>query len=366
MDLTPYVSRYQTTRLPDREVIDALVHPSHAGPSPELARELSASRLPYYWSSEPDGRHLVLTVVANRPAERWWVHWALFVLTFFSVTLSGAVLAGRLPYYGVLGLVSSLLHPGPRFWSGWGSGVAFSIPLLAILLAHELGHYLTARRHGVDASPPYFIPAPLISIIGTLGAFIRIRTILTDRRQLLDIGVAGPFAGFVVALPVLVAGMTLSTPVPLLAPDANLLLSVGGETIPIGGSLLTDLVRHLVIGGTGGVIISPLGFAGWIGMFVTMLNLLPLAQLDGGHALYAALPRLHGRLALVFWVALGVLGWFTWNGWIVWAAIILVMSRGRLSHPAVLDGTRELPRAGRVMAGLALILFVLTFVARPF
>lgn len=301
-----------------------------------------------------------------RPRERWWLHAALFVLTFVSVTLSGAVLAGRLPYYGALGLLASLAHPAPRVWAAWASGLTFSIPLLTILLAHELGHYVTARRHGVDASPPYFIPAPFISLIGSLGAFIRLRTILSDRRQLLDIGVAGPIAGFVVALPVLVLGMFLSIPVPLLHPDANLLLSVGGDDLPIGGSLLTDLVRHFVIGGTGGVVLSPLAFAGWIGMFVTMLNLLPLAQLDGGHVLYAALPTLQRRLALLFWVGLAVLGWFTWRGWLVWAVFIVVMSRGRLAHPAVLDGERPLPRGRGVLAFLALVLFAATFVPKPF
>lgn len=366
MDLTPFLDRAQTTLLPDREVIDALVHPAHSGPSPELTKALAAWRGPYYWSTEPDGRHLILTRVSPRRAERWWLHGALFLLTFLSVTLSGAILTGRLPYHGVLGLLSSVASPGPRFWSAWASGLSFSIPLLAILLAHELGHYVAARRHGVNASPPFFVPAPLISIIGTLGAFIRIRTVLTDRRQLLDIGAAGPFAGFVLALPVFVLGMHWSTPLPLSAPGAGLLLDLGSEAIPIGDSLLTHLIRHLTWGGTGGVALHPLAFAGWIGMFVTMLNLLPLAQLDGGHALYAAAPRWQGRLALVFWLALAVLGWFTWTGWLLWAVVVVVLSRGSLAHPPVLEQGRPLPPSRRAMALAALILFALTFVARPF
>ncbi|HEX4632436.1 MAG TPA: site-2 protease family protein, partial [Gemmatimonadales bacterium] len=320
-----FADRAESTSLPDREVVDVLVHPAHAGPSPELKDALRSWPGPYYWADESDGRHLILTAVHPRPAERWWVHGTLFALTFASVTLSGAVLASRLPYYGVLGLLNSLAHPGAHFWSTWASGLAFSVPLLGILLAHELGHYVTARRHGVNASPPFFIPAPLISIIGTLGAFIRIRTILSDRRQLLDIGVAGPFAGFVVALPVLIVGLARSTTHPLVAPGANLLLLVGHDIVPIGSSLLTGWVRDVVLGGSGGVVLSPLAFAGWIGMFVTMLNLLPLAQLDGGHALYAALPRLQARLALWFWVGLAVLGWFTWQGWLVWAVFIVLM-----------------------------------------
>ncbi|HYK11909.1 MAG TPA: site-2 protease family protein [Gemmatimonadales bacterium] len=366
MNLMSFVERAESTSLPDREVIDALVHPAHAAPSPQLRQALTSWRGPYYWSDESDGRHLILTSVRPRQAERWWLHWTLFVLTFVSVTLSGAVLSGRLPYYGVLGLLTSLAHPSARFWSTWASGLSFSIPLLSILLAHELGHYIASRRHGVNASPPFFIPAPLISIIGTLGAFIRIRTILSDRRQLLDIGVAGPFAGFAVALPVLIAGMSLSTPLPTLAPGYNLLLNVGSDTVPIGSSLLTNWVRHFVIGGSGGVALSPLAFAGWIGMFVTMLNLLPLAQLDGGHALYAAAPKLQPRLALLFWIALGVLGWFKWQGWLVWAVLIVLMSRGRLAHPAVLNGARPLSPARVGLAILSLMLFVVTFVPKPF
>jgi Zn-dependent protease len=366
VDLTPFLDRAQTTLLPDREVIDALVHPAHSGPSPELARALAAWRGPYYWSAEPDGRHLILTRVWPRRAERWWIHGVLFLLTFLSVTLSGAVLTGRLPYHGFLGLLSSIASPGPRFWSAWASGLWFSVPLLAILLAHELGHYVAARRHGVNASPPFFVPAPLISIIGTLGAFIRIRTVLTDRRQLLDVGVAGPFAGFVLALPVLVLGMHWSTPLPLSAPGAGLLLDVGPAAIDIGGSLLTHLVRQLTVGGSGGLALHPLAFAGWIGMFVTMLNLLPLAQLDGGHALFAAAPRIQRRLALVFWLALAVLGWFTWTGWLFWALVVVVLSRGSLAHPPVLHGDRPLPPSRAIMAFLALLLFVLTFVPRPF
>jgi len=366
MDLMSCFDRAESTSLPDREVVDALVHPAHAAPSPQLKEALRSWRGPYYWADEPDGRHLILTLVRPRPPERWWLHGVLFALTFMSVTLAGAVLAGRFPYYGVLGLLTSLAHPGPRVWAAWASGLSFSIPLLCILLAHELGHYVTARRHGVNASPPYFIPAPFITIIGSLGAFIRIRTILSDRRQLLDIGVAGPFAGAVVALPVLVVGMALSTPLPHLAPNAGLLLNLGPDAIPIGSSLLTEWVRRLVIGGSGGVALSPVAFAGWIGMFVTMLNLLPLAQLDGGHALYAALPRLQSRLALVFWVGLAVLGWFTWEGWLVWAVFIVLMSRGRLAHPAVLSPRHRLPRARVVMAAMALVLFAVTFVPKPF
>src|SRR5207244_3783058 len=168
--------------------------------------------------------------------------------------------------------------------------LAFSLPLLAILLCHELGHYLTARRYNLDVSPPYFIPVPLVpSFIGTMGAFIRLRTMLSDRRQLFDVGVAGPIAGFVVALPVLVVGLALSHALPGHGPLTGMLLGLDGETAVLGDSIVTLVVRHLVHGSTPALLVHPVAFAGWVGMFVTMLNLLPISQLDGGHILSAAL-----------------------------------------------------------------------------
>src|SRR5690242_16895469 len=133
MDLIPYLDQAQSTGLPDREVIDALVHPAHAGPSPELRKALATWHGPHYWSTESDGRHLILTRVRPRRPERWWLHGTLFALTFFSVTLSGAVLSGRMPYHGLLGLVTPLASPGLQFWEAWSAGLSFSIPLLAIL-----------------------------------------------------------------------------------------------------------------------------------------------------------------------------------------------------------------------------------------
>ena len=365
MDLTPFLVAWRHSALHDREVVDALVHPAHAAPSAELAAALQLWPGTYYWSDEPDGRHLILTrPVANRRRERWWLHVTLLALTLVTTTVAGAILSGAVTYH------SNPLHvlrglPFARH-GAWTSGLAFSLPLLAILLAHELGHYLTARRYQLDVSPPYFIPVPLFpSFVGTMGAFIRLRTVVSDRRQLFDVGVAGPISGFVIALPVLVVGLALSRAA---SPDhafPGMLLHVGEATVALGDSPLTWVLRKLVVGDYAGVRLHPLAFAGWVGMFVTMLNLLPLAQLDGGHLLYATFPGHHARVARAFLVLTAVMGAWWW-GWWVWVFLVLALSRGRLDHPPVLDSYRPLPPSRRWLAWGALLLFLITLTPVPF
>ena len=178
------------------------------------------------------------------------------------------------------------------------SGLSFSIPLMVILFAHEMGHYLTSRYHNVDASLPYFIPAPpSIFIIGTFGAFIRMREPARTRRVMFDIGAAGPWAGVMLAIPAVIIGLYLSDVTPL---DK----SAGG--LELGNSLLFLGLSHLVLGvdpSTVNVNLSPIAFAGWIGLLVTTLNLLPVGQLDGGHVIYALFPRRHRTISMLFVVS---------------------------------------------------------------
>lgn len=365
MNLSEFLLAWRTTSLPDREVIDALVHPAHAEPSPALAAALGAWPGSYYWSDEPDGRHLVLTRPSGRRQERWAVHVVLFLATLFTTTFAGAVLARTIAYDNPLDFFTWSYPLPPHFARAWAAGFAFSLPLLAILLCHELGHYLTARRYDLDVSPPYFIPVPLVpSFIGTMGAFIRLRTMLSDRRQLFDVGIAGPIAGFVVALPVLAVGLGLSHPAAGQESVAGMVLELDGAKAVLGDSLVTLALRHL-INGAPALVVHPVAFAGWIGMFVTMLNLLPISQLDGGHVLYAALPRWQRRIALGFWSLIVVLGWF-WRGWLYWGLLVLLLSRGRLGHPPVLDAERPLPPSRRALAWAALLLFLITFAPVPF
>ena len=367
MDLSEFLLAWRTTTLPDREVIDALVHPTHAGPSPALATALGRWPGRYYWSDEPDGCHLVLTRSLARRRERWAWHAILFLAALYTTTFAGAVLASAISYTGPLLFFTSGYPGDPGFLALWAAGLRFSLPLLAILLAHELGHYVVARRYQLDVSPPYFLPAPMVpTFIGTMGAFIRLRTIVSDRRQLLDVGVAGPIAGFVVALPVLVVGLMQSHVVAAEGGTRGLVVYFGGlPQIPLGDSLLTLALRRVLFSTAPVVSVDPAAFAGWVGMLVTMLNLVPMSQLDGGHILYATVPRWHQRIALAFWILILALGAYWW-GWVVWGVLVLALSRGRLRHPVVLDAHRPLPRSRRVLAWVGLALFLITFAPVPF
>jgi hypothetical protein len=238
-------------------------------------------------------------------------------------------------------------------------GLQFSLATHFILLCHELGHWFACRRHRLDASPPYFLPAPLG--LGTFGAFIRIRSLVRTKRELLDVGVAGPIAGFVALLPVLAVGVGLSRPASLPVPptgDVGLLLYRPGESLLLGG--LTRLFHGEL---PAGVVLNPhpLLLAGWVGLFATMLNLLPLAQLDGGHILYAAVGRVQRRLAWPLWGALALLG-FAWPGWWLWCLFVLLLG---LKHPRLLDEGEPLDARRRRLAWLALAIFALGFMPVP-
>jgi Zn-dependent protease len=372
VDLSEFLLAWRTTTLPDREVIDALVHPAHAGPSPALAAALARWPGSYYWSDEPAGRHVVLTRPLRRlRREAWMLHAALFAATLFTTTFVGAVFRGAIPFEpNPLALILGTYPLPHHFVRAWATGLTFSVPLLAILLCHEVGHYLTARRYQLDVSAPYFIPFPLVPwSIGTIGAFIRLRTVVSDRRQLLDVGLAGPIAGLVIALPTLWLGLRLSPA--HVAYDQNgilqtgMLWAIGSDTATLGDSLLTLALRGLVHGSAPAILLDPIAVAGWFGSFVTMLNLLPISQLDGGHILYAALPRWHRRIAIGFWVLIVALGVF-WTGWLLWGALVLILSRGRLGHPPVLDAHRPLPPSRARFAWAALTLFLVTFAPVPF
>ena len=353
---------WRTTPLHDREVVDALVDPAHAAPSPALAAALRDWPGTYYWSNEPEGRHLVLTRPTVRRREAWGLHVILFISVLALMTLSGAIFGGAISADFEAWRMPYLLRELPV-------GLWFSLPLLAILLCHELGHYLTARAYQLDVSPPFFIPGlPAPIGIGTFGAFIRLRTVVSDRRQLLDVGAAGPIAGFIVALPLLLVGIARSHAVPD-APVSGMIVPFGGDALLLGDSLVTMLARRLVLGSavisSGAIALHPLAVAGWFGMFVTMLNLLPIAQLDGGHIVYATLPRWHRNVARLLWVVTIGLSRLSWT-WLFWGVIILALSRGRLDHPPVLDAYRPLPRSRWWLPAVSLVLFVLTFAPVPF
>jgi membrane-associated protease RseP (regulator of RpoE activity) len=244
---------------------------------------------------------------------------------------------------------------GPFLALDVGAGLRLATGLLGILLAHEMGHYFACRYYAVDATLPFFLPLPLLSPVGTLGAFIRIRAPIPNRRALFDIGVAGPLAGFVVCLPVLWLGLHEARVIPL-DPDA------GG--IFLGEPLLFQWAARLVHGSIPDemtLTLGPLGLAGWFGLFVTALNLIPVGQLDGGHVTYGLLVRRAHQISRVGWWVCVALTYFGPN-WILWAVLLRVLGR---RHPPTINDHLPVGRGRELVGLLSLLVFVLCFVPNP-
>jgi len=278
----------------------------------------------------------------------------LFLLTLLTTTTAGAYMNGE---------DVSLLHPILAI-AALRSGLSFSLPLMAILFAHEMGHYLTSRYHSVPTSMPYFIPAPpSVFIFGTFGAFIRMKALPRTRRVMFDIGAAGPWAGVVLAIPAVIVGLWLSDVTPL---DK----SVGG--LELGNSLLFLALSHLVLGVDPAMVnvnLHPIAFAGWTGLWVTSLNLLPVGQLDGGHVVYALFPRRHRTISTLFTISCVLmvlvplaLGRSPWWGWLLWAVLLTALGLG---HPATVDRDTPLNPGRTVAAWLTVVLFIVTFSPVP-
>ncbi|MCL5742556.1 MAG: site-2 protease family protein [Acidobacteria bacterium] len=232
-------------------------------------------------------------------------------------------------------------------------GLPFSLCVMGILLAHELGHYLACVYYRVDASLPYFIPAP--TFIGTFGAFIRIRTPIFSKQVLFDVGIAGPLAGFLALLPVLSIGLAYSKIIPGIANTGD---------IVFGTPLIMRLLERVILPGVpaSDIYLHPVARAAWVGIFSTALNLLPIGQLDGGHILYSFAGERHKLMSKILTGALVPFGVFFWQGWLVWALLLLIFG---MRHPSVYD-----PRpigADRIKLGsLALLVFLLSFTVEPF
>ena len=290
--------------------------------------------------------------VAPAPAPRATANIILFALTLLSTTMAGAYMAG---------VDHPLLRP-----AGLLQGLTFSVPLMAILLFHELGHYITSRRNNVRVSLPYFIPAPLPSvfIIGTFGAFIRMKSLPRTRRVMFDVGASGPWAGMLLAVPAIIIGLHYSEILPL---DR----SSGG--IELGNSLLFLGLSRWILGVDPNAVtinLHPIAFAGWIGLIVTTLNLLPVGQLDGGHVIYALFGRSHRAISRLFVVCCvlmvvvpWILGWSFWLGWLLWAVLLVFLGLG---HPAAIDADTPLDPRRRAAAWLTILLFIVTFSPVPF
>jgi membrane-associated protease RseP (regulator of RpoE activity) len=301
-------------------------------------------------------------VAAAPPAHRYWLHLLLLLATLLSTSVMGSGLAHAFAQNRPFDFEADLngyLH----IWRDPSlllDGLPFSITLLVILLAHEFGHYLTARYYYVDASLPYFLPAP--TLIGTLGAFIRIRSAILSKRVLFDIGVAGPLAGFVVLLAPLAVGVSLSRVQPGIVHQGELIL---------GTPLLLRLFEMVQFPGvaTADISLHPMARAAWVGLLATALNLLPIGQLDGGHIVYAFLgekTKLTSRLFVACIAALGFYQLFTTSykagpTWLVWAVLLFIFG---MRHPSIVD-RRPVGRMRAWLAIAALIMFILSFTPVP-
>lgn len=329
-----------------------------------------------------DGRHVVLLmrgVIHPRPANlRVNLFW--MALTVISVFMAGAWYVYDGP--PLTSFIDSYRVAIVNIFSGW----PFAVSLLAILFAHEFGHYLVGRYHGAEVSFPYFMPLPFPGSFGTLGAFIQMKSVPKNRRHLLDIGIAGPLAGLIVAIPILMWGLHLSSVdrIPMIIPeDQGLTLEgnsilyitlkyiVKGELLPQPanyGGLHPVLywLRYLITGlplprGGIDVMLHPMAWAGWAGLLVTALNLIPAGQLDGGHMIYVLRGRRAAKLLPYILGALILLG-FNWTGWWLWAFLIFVFGR---IYAEPLDLITPLDPPRKALALLGVFIFILVFTPVP-
>ena len=291
------------------------------------------------------------------PRQRWWLYVVFLLLTFLSTMVVGARIyanfAARQPAFS-FNDESIPLFPVEWMWEGPAKllhGLSFSLTLMFILFAHEMGHYLYARHYRVYATPPFFIPFP--SLIGTLGAFIRIKGPIPSRKALFDIGIAGPIAGFIPACAAVLMGLSLSHPLTFSgAPLEN------EPGFPLAFRLAAHFV-HLTVP-LSSLSLHPIAVAGWVGMFATALNLLPGGQLDGGHVLYSVFPNLHRWVSLAVVVALIPLAKYCWIGWMLWAVVLWLTSR----HPQV-PSWPKIPGSRKWVAILAIAMLGLAFTPTP-
>ncbi len=300
-----------------------------------------------------------------RPRPRYWLHVLLLLLTCFTTLVMGA----RMQYNFDQGRPALSLDDATDvstyFPLNWAhrllGGLPFMAAVMLFFLAHEMGHYLYCRHYGVYATLPFFIPMP--TLIGTMGAVILIRSRIRSRTALFDIGIAGPFAGFVVALAVLIISLAWSKPMHAGMAPAD---------YELGYPLIFPLLHHLLasaglLRGAAAlpfsrVLLHPVAIAAWVGMFATSLNLLPGGQLDGGHIVFSIAPKAHKLISRLTILILLPMAYYFWTGWFVWAILLQLSS---LRHPQVAEWPRV--TGGRIwLAVLALLMLVLTLTPAPF
>jgi len=267
----------------------------------------------------------------------------LFLLTAATTIVSGATFKGIDPFKNP----SRLLE-----------GLPFSLTLLTIILAHEFGHFFASQRHGVQASLPYLIPAPPLITPGTFGAIIKSRAQGINKKALLDIGAAGPLAGFIIAIAATIIGLHLSK---------MATLPKTGEGYGLGSSIIFQILSYFVIGSVPdnqAILLHPIALAGWIGFLMTSVNLLPIGQLDGGHIAFALFERSNRAISITMIMFLIILGIFIWHGWL-FSALLVTILFVRHRHPSSPDGQAVLDWKRKFVGWLSLIVFVIIFLPSP-
>ncbi len=297
------------------------------------------------------GRDIVLAQrgVLRAAASNPLVNIVLLLATIVTTLMAGAGLAG----FNLLELLPAAWNTGAwtQLIPALAAGVPFAGTLLFILGVHEMGHYVAGRLHGVQVTLPYFIPVPFG--LGTFGAFIQMKSPVENRKQLFDVGLAGPLAGLVVAVPLMVVGLLQSQVV------------ARGNVAPMGSSLLLRALIDVFVPHASNQVIalSPIAIAAWFGLLVTGFNLLPMGQLDGGHVAYAVLGKLAQPVAMLTFLAMLVLGYTTWAGWYTWAFFAFITG---LRHPAPLNDITPLDWGRRLVGLGSLALLFLLITPRPF
>ena len=289
--------------------------------------------------------------------KKLWLNILLFVITACSIFYFGLSLSFSYKHADILVQNSEFSSDLSLVFSSEviGLSIIYTVVLLGILLSHELGHFLTCRYYQINATLPYFIPFP--NLIGTMGAFIKIKSPIKKKHQLFDIGIAGPLTGFIFSIPALVYGLSQSKVVPSIAAK--------GGNIMLGDSLLLKIIEGMIfknIPPNSDIFLHPIAFAGWVGLLVTALNLFPMGQLDGGHVSYAILGSKSRNLARIFLAIFFVLGIFFWVGWFLWAFLILFMG---MRHPAIEDEAEPLSQGRKIIAYVIVLIFILSFIPDP-
>jgi membrane-associated protease RseP (regulator of RpoE activity) len=309
------------------------------------------------WPRQPAAGRYYAATPPHPPTSSLLLAALLFVLTLFTSLIAGTHFAIAYNHNQAASMDAfeqtfRLTYRNPRALL---AGLPFAMTLLTILLAHELGHYFACRHHHIRSSYPLFLPFP--NLIGTFGAFIMIRSPIRSMRALFDVGASGPLVGFVFALPALVYGVLHAKVIPAFAAD-------GTTNSVFGVPLVLKLVAAVVLPNahTSDLLLHPVGRAAWAGLFATALNLLPVGQLDGGHIVRSISPRLHWWISILLPVTLLPLGYFQWQGWYIWAAILLVLRF--LPLPPIYDPTPLDPNR-RFVGVLAFAVFLLCFMPFP-